>query len=215
MLILTRLSGFGAGQSSMQSMTLVGTNTSSSANTNLPSGAEAGDLCYFFDSSSDTTASFNKSGDGWTSITSETNNNHWQALWYKVLTASDITQGYVTGYNGGTMAKGLAVFAPVGGKIASISVNGLQIESTANNPSQQTVDPTGGEGTTRIVMGWAGSNNTNSPSGTLVTNGVLIGAFSNRKSYFEIQQDGSFSSRTFDMADSGSNYLATWYLDVK
>lgn len=196
-------------------VTLVGVRSSESPNVALPTGAQAGDLAFFYDSTGQTSASFDKSGAGWTALLLDPspNYNHWQALWYKILTAADISAGLVTGYTGGEEKKGLAVFRAANG-ITSVTVAGYAEQSTAGNPTLQTIDPTGTTASSVILMGWAGSNNGGNTSGTLSSTGTEIGNFTKRRSHFEIQ-NGSFASRTYDMGDWGNNRLATWYFEIR
>lgn len=196
-------------------LTLVGVNQSIvNSHLNLPAGTQAGDLCVFLDSAEETQTPINKAPEGWNVILNVGNYNHTQALWWKILTAADITQGYITGMlTSATPIKLCAVYRATPA-FNSVVLSGFQNQSTADNPAMQTVNPTGSSAAFVILFGYAGSNDPNSPSGTLYTEGTQSGASVRRRLVHLPQQSGSFASKTIDFGDSGNNRLVSWYFEI-
>jgi hypothetical protein len=130
---------------------------------------------------------------------------------YKVLSAGDISGGSITGMDGSADWKTLLIFRP-NRAIVSLSVVSLTaICSDTGDPGAQTITPTAAG----ILIGYTGATATGTaPSGTLVTNGTLVGnpGTAVQRTYYEIQ-NSSPASRTLDMPDNGnSNACVTFAL---
>lgn len=110
-----------------------------------PAGTQAGDLAIYYDhpwSASGVTFSSvtpTSPGGSWTSIggtnvnSADSTGSH---MWYRVLTASDISNGSVTGRSAGSttnLAKSLAVFRKSTGSIVTVTLGGTALVDTGTD----------------------------------------------------------------------------------
>jgi hypothetical protein len=188
-----------------------GTQSSGTVTYTLSSaGAVAGDLCVCYHVVAATSGTCTLTVPvGFTSDLSNTSATNFRVLIsHKVLDAADISGGTIVATNSGGVSPtgrgAILVFQP-NATLASTTASGGQTQQTTGNPTLQTITA---PAAASIVLGFAaGFGGAPTLSGTLNTNGVSINAPDTIvRATFEIQ-NSSFTSRTYDMNDTGTNNI--------
>lgn len=159
MLILNRLSGFGAGgRASLTEITLVDESASNYITTiSVPSGVQAGDLIILADYANDNSVPTKVIPPGFTEIASPNDGSSTRfTVSYKI---ADGTETSITGQDGSEFVKRLAILR--GDKpIASVSAGGVQTEGpTDSNPAGISITASSGAAPL-LVVGFYGNVDT-------------------------------------------------------
>lgn len=198
--------------------TFVAASNSNTTTCSLPAGSASGDLCFFFDSpvSLTTTVPTLVVPAGWTQIsdvsaTGSTNVAR-ATISYKILNATDISGGSVTGMagiSGGSARKIMGTFRP-SKTITNVSVIGLSAQGTSAAPSAQTMTPSPAP---LLALASARGAAALTLSGTMTSSGTAMSSSSTAQAAYYELQNAAAASRTISMTDTGAyNTLQSFFI---
>jgi hypothetical protein len=198
----------------VETLTVVNSSSSASATVNLPTGSQAGDLAVLAVGPS---GSITPSISGWTQIGSliGVSGETFQAVFYKVLDAADITAGSVTVPTNGS-TRSIMVTARPDKPISSVIIGSLNEEGTAGNPAAQTITASSASRAPLLLIAAFRCSSGFSASGSMITDGTLASTSnSNTSRMYYLVQNSTLTDKVADMADTGaSNNVHSFYLQV-
>jgi phage terminase large subunit-like protein len=199
----------------VDSLTAVASISSATATVDLPAGSQAGDLAVLAVGPS---GSINPAISGWTQIgTLIGGGGTYQAVYYKVLDAADITAGGVTVPTNATTRSIMLTVRP-DKPISSVIIGSLNEESTAGNPAPQTIAASGASRAPVLLIAAFRCYGGFSASGSMITDGTQAATLNpdTSRMYYLIQ-NSTLTDKVADMADaqvSNSNNVHSFYLQV-
>lgn len=183
----------------------------------LPVGTQVGDIAVFLDGGGDSFTSTPPAlvvPTGFTQIFTNTVVGGFAALRatasYKILNASDISTGTISGMSPGTVRKQLRIIRP-SATVSSVIVSTPVTEATGGDPVAQTISM---NGLTTPVIGFAWGATTggtatitSTPAGVMtVTNNTGLQTIS------DIIYNSSPINIIVDMNDPGTNIFTSWWM---
>lgn len=197
----------------VDSLTAVASIGSATATVNLPAGSQAGDLAVLAVGPS---GSISPAISGWTQIgTLIGAGSTYQAVYYKVLDAADITAGGVTVPTNGTTRSIMLTVRP-DKPISSVIIGSLNEEGTSGNPASQTIAASGASRAPVLLIAAFRCSSGFSASGSMITDGTRTATSnSNASRMYYLIQNSTLTDKVADMAKSGSsNNVHSFYLQV-
>jgi hypothetical protein len=221
MLRVNNLVGFGAGQSSVGTLTYIDEtieNDGTDPSPAIPALAAAGDLCVCWSGPySVITTPVWQNPSGWTIIANAASANYRPHIVYKVLVAGDLGTSPQFFQSGVGASNVMFVFRP-SRPIVSVTLSTWNIEATSGNPAQQTIDASPATNPF-IVLGGMGSINANPGGLSLQSPAFEYTANSTTNSYqtmgYTIYNTGVGASHDVDVGDTGAQTgLQCGYIEV-
>lgn len=198
-------------------VSIISTTVSTSAGAyTIPAGTQAGDIAVFLDGGGTSFSSTPPTyvlPSGFTQILNTAVVGTFAALRavgsYKILNASDISTGTITGMSPGTARKQLRIIRP-SSTVTTITVSTPTSQSTAGDPAAQTISMAA---VTPPVIGFAWGATTggtvsvtSTPSVLSVTQNTGFQAIGN------VVYNNSPQNITVDMNDPGENMFSSWWM---
>lgn len=192
----------------VSSMTFIGSSISSAQTISLPAGSAAGDLAVLVEFSTTVSPS---TPAGWTDINQASTTGMLGVCSYKVLSAQDLVST-VTGITG-TTRKTILVFRP-NTPINTVTLGSINGEATTATPANQSLTMSGVAPPVIGIVHYGFTNTAGARSSTGLTMTEVANTAFQFTRYVIFNSGDTPTNGTIALADSGSNALQSFYLQV-